>query len=140
MSHISTLPITGRCLCGDIKFQITQQPRKMGLCFCRSCQIKSGSDHIAFISVEVDAANIDGPIKWYQAVGDSGKPKRHGFCPNCGTNLFGKPDLWPHILIVYAGALDNPTVYKPAINIWLEDAPAWACVDTNLPKFNKNPG
>lgn len=134
------LPIIGRCLCAQISFSIMKEPKRTGLCHCRSCQIKSGSSHIAYMAFEIEAVKITGSVKWYKAVGDSGKFKQHGFCSNCGSNLFAKPDLWSHILVVYAGALDNPETYKPQINIWMQDALAWICLDHKLEGFNKNPG
>ncbi|MBI5448317.1 MAG: GFA family protein, partial [Gammaproteobacteria bacterium] len=94
------LPISGRCLCGAISYEISKQPKRTGFCYCRSCQIKSGSDHVAYLAVEIESINISGAIKWYQSIGDSGKTKQHGFCPECGSVLFGKPKLWPLIFVV----------------------------------------
>ena len=133
------LPITGHCLCGDIQFEITQEPLRAGLCHCRSCQIKSGADHIAYIAVAKEAVNIQGESSWFQAVGGSGQSKKHGFCSRCGSNLFGKPQHWPHILVVYIGALDKPNDFKPEVNIWMQDALTWSCIDKNLENFEKNP-
>ena len=109
-------------------------------CYCRSCQIKSGSDHLAYIAVDIDAVKITGSVTWYESIGDSGNTKQHGFCDKCGTNLFGKPSFWPHILVVYAGSLNDPVNYKPEVNLWLQDAPLWACIDNKLEMFDKNPG
>lgn len=133
------LPITGHCLCGAVKYDILERPKRTGLCYCNSCQRKSGGNHIAYLAINPDAIKIIGEIKWYQTIGDSGQPKQHGFCPNCGTNLFAKSALWSNIFIVYAGSLDHSNDYSPEINIWLEEAPSWACINQNLPGFKKNP-
>lgn len=58
---------------------------------------------------------------------------------NCGSRLFGKPELWPHIFIVYAGSLDDKTDYMPQRNIWLQDAQSWTCINHDLESFEKNP-
>jgi len=139
MTNDIQLPITGRCLCGQVKYSLTETPKRSGLCYCRSCQIKSGSENIAFIIAGAESVSIIGPIKWYQTTGSSGKAKQHGFCSNCGSHLFGKPNLWPRILSIYASSLDHPKLYKPEMNIWLAEAPAWACVDQSLKNFDKNP-
>lgn len=131
--------VTGRCLCGQIQYEVTVDLRRTGLCYCKSCQIKSGSSHVCYIVAEEDTAIINGPIKWYQSIGNSGLPKQHGFCANCGTNLFGKPELWPGLLVVYAGTLNQLEIYKPNTNIWLDEAPSWVCLNQELKCFNQNP-
>lgn len=37
------MALTGRCMCGDIKFQIAHAPQFMGVCHCKRCQQQSGS-------------------------------------------------------------------------------------------------
>lgn len=133
------LPITGQCLCGNIKYSFAQEPKEKGLCYCRSCQRKSGSSHIAYLAGKESYVEMTGSVKWYGAVGESGRSKQHGFCPECGSVLFGKSEFWPGILAVYAGSLDEPKNYKPRVNIWICDAPSWACLDDRLPKVEKNP-
>ena len=79
------LPITGQCLCGNVKYSFTQEPKEKGLCYCRSCQRKSGSSHIAYLADKESHVKIMGTVKWYGAVGESGHPKQHGFCSECGS-------------------------------------------------------
>lgn len=138
MSRI-TLPIVGSCLCKKVQFNINELPQRVGLCHCKSCQIKSGSDHIAYMVVMKEAVEIHGTVKWFKSIGDSGKTKQHGFCPECGSNLFGKPDHWPHILVVYLGALHHSNDFKPEVNIWMSDALSWSSIDSSLRNFDKNP-
>ena len=140
MTHIMQLPIKGRCLCEAICYDVNELPKRTGLCYCRSCQIKSGSGHLAYLAFSIDAVNLTGPVKWYQSIGDSGELKQHGFCPECGTILFGKPTFWPQILAIYAGSLDIPSEYNPEINLWVQDAQSWDHVNDELKIFEKNPG
>ncbi len=133
------LPIIGQCLCQAVKYEISEQPKRVGFCYCRSCQIKSGSGHLAYIAVLINAVKITGPVKWYQSLGDSGKYKQHGFCAECGSVLFGKPELWPHILAVYLGSLESPAEVKIDVNTWLQDMQPWDCCNNDLLSFDKNP-
>jgi hypothetical protein len=132
-------PTKGHCLCNQIRYQISSEPKAAGYCYCKSCQIKSGADHIVYLACEADSVQIEGNVKWHQSIGDSNLPKKHGFCPECGSSLFGKPQHWPHLLIVYAGSLVDSSVFTPQTNLWLCDAPSWACIDHTLQSFDKNP-
>ncbi|MCF6768603.1 GFA family protein [Thiotrichales bacterium 19S11-10] len=92
-----------------------------------------------YLACDADFVIISGNVKWYQSIGDSGSPKKHGFCPECGSTLFGKPQHWPHLFIVYAGSLLKPEEYAPQINIWLDDALDCSSIDRSLKSFKENP-
>ncbi|MCP4473184.1 MAG: hypothetical protein GY821_01130 [Gammaproteobacteria bacterium] len=47
--------------------------------------------------------------------------------------------MWPHLWVVYAGSLDTPAEYRPEINLWLEEAQPWSCINEDLPGFARNP-
>ena len=48
-----------------------------------------------------DAVSVQGQVKWFESIADSGNRMQRGFCPTCGTPLFSKaevpaaPDLHP---------------------------------------------
>jgi len=130
---------SGQCVCQKVKYKIGAEPKAVGFCYCKTCQIKSGSDHIVYLACDVDSVSIEGEVKWYKSVGDSGSPKQSGFCPECGSTLFGKPEHWPNLIIVYAGSLLDASNYKPQANLWVQDAPSWAYIDNSLDTFQKNP-
>lgn len=133
------LPINGACLCRAATYIVDALPKKSGFCFYRSCQINSGSDHIAYLAFEKEAVHVNGQIKWYSAIGDSGQKKAHGFCSVCGSVLFGLPLIWPHIMVIYAGSLEDPKIFQPEVNLWLSEAQPWACIQRSLVCFDKNP-
>ena len=37
------MPITGQCLCGQIKYEFTNPPAMTGVCHCKNCQRQAGS-------------------------------------------------------------------------------------------------
>jgi hypothetical protein len=133
------LPITGQCLCGNVRYAFAHEPKEMGLCYCKTCQRKSGSSHTAYLADAVSNITVTGSVTWYGATGESGLPKQHGFCQACGSVLFGKSDLWPGVLAVYAGSLDQSENFSPKVVIWACDAPSWALIDKSLPSIEKNP-
>src|SRR5881227_133366 len=62
---------------------------------------------------------------------------RRGFCPECGSRLFGGETK--HGQGITASSLDDPSLFKPKVNMWISDAQPWDHMDPNLPKFEKYP-
>jgi hypothetical protein len=111
----------------------------MGLCHCRSCQYSTSSAYYPFLAIAADSFNISGEYKEYLTTGDSGKPVHRCFCPNCGTFLFGHPESRPNLRTVSASTLDDPTIFKPEIAVWLAEAQPWDCTSPTIKKFDKHP-
>lgn len=129
----------GQCLCQAVTYEISSQPKEIARCFCKTCQIKSGSDQLICVAYKKSAVAFDGPVKWYADVGDSKLAKEHGFCSECGTTLFGTSEYWPDLIVVYAGSLLDNSQLAPQANIWVQQAPPWSHIDNDIPCFDKNP-
>ena len=53
--------------------------------------------------------------------------------------MFSKSDTRPHLMVIRAGAMDEPELLAPQGTIWVKEAPAWACIDPDLPQFSGQP-
>ena len=130
---------TGRCLCGAVRYRITAEPIFTRICWCRDCQ------HIAAngtVNVLVPAAALDvsGSTSAHSSTADSGNQVRRRFCPQCGSQLFADSSGRPGLTVVRLGTLDDPSSVTPSANIWAGSAPAWACLDAGLERFERQPG
>jgi hypothetical protein len=135
----TTMSLSGSCCCGAVTYVCSSPPVFTGNCHCRDCQKASGSAYAPIFFVPEGAITIRGEVKWYASTGDSGKPISRGFCPNCGSRLFGKPTVAAGLVGIAAGTLDDPEQYKPQINIYTSRAPSWDLLDSALPNFPKAP-
>ena len=134
-----TTLITGGCICGAIRYECSTEPVLSGNCHCRDCQKTSGSGFSASIFVPIDAVKIAGEVKYYDVNGDSGHNVSRGFCPICGSNVFGKPAIVAGIIGIRVGTFDDPSLYQPKMNIFTKNAQKWAFLDPNLPQFSDMP-
>jgi hypothetical protein len=133
------LPMTGGCLCGAVRYQILAEPVGAGNCHCRTCQKSVGAAYVPVLFVLYDALKITGNYKEYATTADSGNTMNKGFCPECGTALFGRNSATNKIRPVNAATLDEPGIYKPHMNFWVSAAQPRDVIDPNLPKFEKDP-
>lgn len=130
---------TGGCLCGAVRYRATAQPIVTRVCWCRVCQYVgagSGTVNVCFPSA---AVSTEGVLQDYELTADSGNRMHRRFCPTCGTHVFTASEARPHLVFVRVGTLDDPEIAQPAMTIWTESAPSWACFDERLPKVARQP-
>jgi len=130
---------TGGCMCGAIRYECTVEPIAMGKCHCRDCQRATGSAFAPALIVPRSALTITGEVKYYEGIGDSGSIVGRGFCPTCGSRLFGKPVTRPDLISIMAGSLDDPSWFVPAMDIYTTSAQQWDVMNPDLPKFPQMP-
>jgi len=132
-------PITGGCLCGQVKYDILAEPVGAGNCHCRTCQKAAGTAYLPALFVPYEALRISGEYKEYASTAYSGNTVFRGFCPACGTTLFGRNSANTEIRPVNAATLDDPSIYQPHMDFWVSDAQPWDYMNPDLPKFEQNP-
>jgi hypothetical protein len=130
---------TGRCACGAVRYECSGDPAFMGNCHCRDCQRASGSAYSANIGVPENTVKVTGNVKYHEIIGGSGKPISRGFCANCGSPLFAKPSVMPSMIVINVASLDDPSIYKPAMDIFASSAQPWDHMSPQLAKFPKMP-
>ena len=132
------IPFTGGCMCGAIRYECLVEPIFMGNCHCHDCQRATGTAFAAAILVPRDPVSIAGEVKYYDIKGGSGQIISRGFCPNCGSRLFGKPAR-PEFLGIMAGSLDAPGDFNPTFDFHTASAQPWDCMNPDLLKFPQSP-
>ena len=133
------MPITGRCLCGAARYSIDALPLGSRSCWCRLCQYIGGGSATVNVCFPRGAITVEGDLRDFRSVADSGNVMHRRFCPICGTHMFSEAESRTHLIFVRAGTLDDPEIGKPASTIWTSEAPTWACMDLNLPRVERQP-
>lgn len=133
------LPFRGRCLCGQVAYQVSAEPIKMGFCHCRSCQKATGSAYWPFVLIKEDTFTLSGPVQAYQTIGDSGQSVKRIFCQHCGSTLCSQSSVWSGFRTVSASSLDDPSIFQPQVDIWVSEAQPWSLKHPQLNRIAGNP-
>jgi hypothetical protein len=133
------LPITGGCVCGAVRYEVSAPPLGARTCWCRYCQhIATGSATVNAIFA-AEAVTISGPIRYYERPADSGNHMKSGFCPECGTQVTSASAERAHLLVIRVGTLDEPGAVAPQDTIWADTAPHWAPMNPDIPRHGAQP-
>jgi hypothetical protein len=131
---VSSLPITGHCLCGGVRFEIDAEPLSAGYCHCTRCQRRTGTAASAQARLPAGALRVtvgEELVATWQP--ESGFAKL--FCSRCGGALFSRSPDGEH-WSVRLGALDPGHGIRPDHRQRLESACEWEPVpDDGLPRF-----
>ena len=118
------MPLTGTCLCGGVRFEVTQPFERVTACHCLSCKKIAGGGGTASGRVRSDAIAIrEGRdlIRTFQPAEGSAK----SFCSVCGSNLFGGG--WPasEYSSVRLTTLDDSFEGKIGSHIFVRSVAPW---------------
>jgi len=130
---------TGGCMCGAVRYECNANAIFMRNCHCRDFQKASGSPYEAAIGIPAPALKITGNVKYHDSKADSGNTLSRGFCPECGSRLFGKTTAATDLAMITAASLDDPSLYRPQMDIYISSAQPWDHMNPALPKFAKMP-
>lgn len=133
---MTTLPRTGGCNCGTVRFEVRGPFTTAGYCHCTRCQRRTGTGSSAGAFVDagdfVVVQGADAVRTWRPP---DGMPK--SFCVHCGGHLFSGEPGADGIVGVRLGALDDDPGIRPQWRQWVSSAVAWEAIpDDGLPRYD----
>ena len=116
--------LTGSCLCGAVRFEVTEPFERVTACHCASCKKLSGGGGTASGRARTETIRIlagEDFLRTYQPEEGSAKT----FCSQCGSNLFGGG--WPGSThsSVRLSALDEPFDGRIGSHIFVRSVAPW---------------
>ena len=129
-----TPKLSGGCACGAIRYEAHAEPVLMLNCHCRDCQRASGSGYAAIVVVPKGAVQFTGEPRYHQVTGEKGSKVGRGFCASCGSPIALTLERMPDIIGLQAASLDDPSLHKPAMDLFTASAQAWDHMHPGTPK------
>jgi hypothetical protein len=123
--------LTGGCMCGGVRFEVTEAPLFAGYCHCTRCQRRTGT------AAAVSARLVPGSLRVTQGeelirswVPDEGWAK--DFCSACGSALWSRRG---DDVSVRLGAFDGDPGVRPSYRQFVAYAAPWEPITDDLPRF-----
>ena len=131
--------LTGGCLCGGVRFVLTEPPTSAGYCHCTRCQRRTGGGSSAQARVDGRTFRLlqgEELVKcWRHADGGFAKC----FCPECGAHLFSRNPDDPTQMSVRMGAFDGDPGVRLTWRQFVRYAATWEPIpDDGLERFDES--
>lgn len=129
-------PLSGRCMCGAVKFEIDEPLIGAAFCWCGRCRHRTGT------AFSVSALTVPGSTRFTGGEDEirSFEPGDGGWnkcsCSVCGGQTHTVNPENPEVVLVRMGALDQDPVTRPMAHQFVDYASPWYPVpDDGLPRF-----
>jgi hypothetical protein len=114
--------LTGSCLCGGVRYEISGPLGPVALCHCSMCRKANGSAFASNAAVRADEFRLVTGDELVRAYESSPGKMRH-FCGRCGSPLFARDPSLPDHVRIRLGSLDGDPGVRPSFH-WLVDSKA----------------
>jgi len=129
------LPLTGGCLCGGVRFEVTEPLRDAGYCHCTRCQRRTGN------AASVSGGIVPGSLRVVsgdELLTDYRPPEGFVkvFCSACGSALWSRHPEDPDVIAVRLGVFDGDPGVRPSWRQFVAYAVPWEPIpDDGLPRY-----
>ena len=133
---MTDLPLTGRCLCGGVRYEVTAPLVSASYCHCTRCQRRTGTAASASARVAPGSLRITSGEELVRAYdpGDGGFLKE--FCSACGGALWSRSPEDPDVISVRLGTFDGDPGIRPQSHNYVAYAAVWEPLpDDGLPRY-----
>ena len=131
--------MNGGCLCGDVRYAATGEPKVVSICHCSHCQKESGSAFVEVVAVPNEAFTIQGATNAFTNTGDSGRTKTRRFCPRCASILLIEAEGFPGMTLIMGGTFDDTSWLKPTLQLFCDSAQPWIAISEDTTNFARMP-
>jgi hypothetical protein len=129
-------PLTGGCLCGAVRFEVTEPPVSASYCHCTRCQRRTGTAASAQARLAPGSLRVTAGEELLRSFepGDGGWPKF--FCGACGSALWSRHPTDVDVVSVRLGEFDADPGIRPSYRQFVAYAASWEPIpDDGLPRY-----
>jgi hypothetical protein len=121
---VSSAPLTGGCLCGGVRFEVSEPPLFASYCHCTRCQRRTGTAASAQARIAPGSIRVTAGEELVRSfVPEGGFAK--DFCSVCGSALWSRSPADGTITSVRLGAFDGDPGVRPGYRQYVAYAAVW---------------
>jgi hypothetical protein len=125
----------GGCLCSAIRFRISGEPVFSSICHCATCRRASAAPTVAWLTFDRGQVEIlSGRPRSYR----SSQGVVRQFCGACGSQLSYESIESPTTIDITTASMDNPNLFPPTLETWLEHRVAWQTADQGRTQYPRS--
>jgi hypothetical protein len=137
---VPELPLTGGCLCGGVRFEVTAPLLAASYCHCTRCQRRTGTAASAQARLAPGSLRI---TSGEELIRDFEPPDGFVkvFCSACGSALWSRRPDRDEPFGVRLGTFDDDPGVRPSFRQFVAYAAAWEPIpDDGLPRWPEATG
>ena len=122
-----TMPYTGGCMCGAVRYEAMGEPLEVGHCHCHSCRRQTGAPVVTWVTFEADKVRFAGRTRSIHEASAGG---------GWAVGAFSAPGLGSVVMGTIAGRLGigASTLFSGLLCSVLAILLAWRVYYTNPPE------
>jgi hypothetical protein len=135
-----TLPLTGGCHCGALRYQVIAPPVMVYNCHCTNCQKVGGGAFATNLVIDPNTFGfVQGDPVEISWTSDAGNKRLGWFCGDCGGRIAnGQPRGLP-VITLRSGTLEDRSWVNPVADFWTKSAQPWVEFSRARPNFEYEP-
>jgi hypothetical protein len=132
---VTELPLTGGCLCGAVRFEVSESLVSSGYCHCTRCQRRTGTAASPGARIAPGSLRVlsgEELIRAYEPEDGFAKV----FCSSCGSSLWSRSQKDSEVISIRLGAFDHDPGIRPTYRQFVAYAAPWEPIpDDGLERF-----
>jgi hypothetical protein len=126
--------LSGKCLCGTVRYQVEDQFRYCLNCHCSSCRRATGAAFKPFAGIERAKLTIASGANRLLLFGEGSSHDAH--CGNCGSLLYSVVRDAEFVHVTLGTLVDSPSI-RPSAHIFVGSKAPWYTITDSLPQHEE---
>lgn len=125
--------VSGSCLCGAVRFEVTLPSLWCAHCHCSMCQRYHGAPVVTWAGFKTDDVEFtlgENRISWFH----SSPQAQRGSCATCGSSFLFRSERWPDELHICLANFHGPIDREPEGHVYYDSHVPWLQLGDDLPR------
>jgi hypothetical protein len=128
--------LTGGCLCGGVRYELSEPPVSARYCHCTRCQRRTGTGFSSNAQIVPESLRVTQGEELVTPYDPGGGGHIKSFCSVCGSALWTTDPANPETIAVRMGTFDTDPGVRPSLRQFTAYAASWEAIpDDGLPRY-----